>query len=566
MNKKIKKHLKIFLFLAFLSGISKASLLWDINYGINLYQKNSLKSASEYFADYIISNPNDEDGYYWLAKTYDKLKDSRSANENFKKAHEIALKKKNIEKIDFNINTQSNVEDYFDMAAMYFEAGDLKQANMYADLMLKVNPKSSSAYFVKAKIAQIEGDEQKAKDYINQAIIFNNKLIKTNLAKSLNIRQLPQMTLEMYETFALEAYFSSDIKSAIRYLRKYLDINPNNIEISNLLIDCYIKNDELFLAQNLIDSIMNLSNNIQTILYQAKIYQLRNDERLETTLLNAYKINPNNSQVLLELGNYYLKKQDYLNSKRYFEILINVDDGLYEGYFGYILSLAELKKTSEAMSLIRKISQLNNETSELDYLLAKICYADGNLLETLDYLNIAIDKAKNPNYYSFRAQVNYELKNYDDSISDLKMISKLPNSTDSTSLAEDYLIKNYLKINDLISAQMYLNKKTALDKNRIMYKYNLYVFYKLQGNEKIAEIQLENVKKAKPQTKIDYIDLSEFYLEEKKPNEAIKILDKGIKKFKNEWALYSQIAKIYTLSGKNEQAKLILEKYIQDNY
>jgi len=563
MNKKLKKYFTTFFFLMLLSGFSKASLLWDLNYGINLFQKNNFKLAQEYFIDYTKSNPNDENGYYWLAKTYSSLKDTKKANENFKKSYELITQKRNVEKIDLNIDTSNNIEDYFDMAAMYFEAGDFTQADTYADMMLKINPKSPSAYFVKAKIAQIEGNNEKAVEFINKAIIFNNKLIKTNLAKSLNVRQIPQMTLEMYEIFALEAYFSSDIKSAIRYCRKYLDINPNNIDISNLLIDCYLKNNEYALALSLIDNILVNSNNIQTLLYQAKIYESRNDERLENTLLNAYKINPNNSQTLLELGNYYLKKQDYLNSKKYFEILVNVNDALYEGYFGYIFSLIELGQNEEAMGLIRKLSSLNQETSEVDFLLAKICQNQENLDEALNYINNAISKAKNPLYYLTKAKINYELKNYYDSIDDLKIISKLPNSTNFIYEAEDYLIKNYLKVRDLISTQIYLNKKISLDKNRIIYKYNLYTFYKLQGNEKVAINQLENVKKIKPLSVQDYLDISEIYIEESKTNEAIKILDKAIKKFPKELALYTKKAKIYNHLGKKEQAKELLQKIVQ---
>ena len=310
MNKKIKKIYTIFFFLCLITGFSKASLLWGINYGIDLYRSNNFKLAKDYFIEYIKSNPNDKDGYYWLARSYFNLKDEKKANENFEKSYELLMKEKNIEKIDFKLNTSSNLEDYFDMAVMFFESGDLKEAETYADLMLKINEKSPSAYFIKAKIAQLEGDNQKAVEYINKAIIFNNKLIKTNLAKSLNIKQLPEMTLEMYEVFALEAYFSNDIASAIRYCRKYLNIKSDNVDILNMLVDLYIKNNDLGLAQILLDENQDIAN-IYTLLYQAKIYEIKNDEKLESILLSAYKINPNNQNVLLELGNFYLKKGDY---------------------------------------------------------------------------------------------------------------------------------------------------------------------------------------------------------------------------------------------------------------
>lgn len=561
MNKKIKKLLIFFFFQLFLLNASNASMLWDIGYGIKKYRSSEFKEAAKYLFEYTISNPNDKDGYYWLAKTLYALKDTKGANENFKKAYEFNAKEKNIEKIDFNIDTTSDIEDYFDMAAMYFETGDLKQSEAYADMMLKINPKSPSAYFIKAKIAQILNDEEKAKEYINKAIIFNNKLIKTNLAKSLNINKLPEMTLDMYEVFALEAYFSSDITSAIKYCKKYLDINPNSSDMSNLLIDLYIKNNELSLAQELIDKVLNTSANISTILYQAKIYEIKNDQRLENTLLSAYKINPNNPCVLLELGNYYLKNKDFNSAKKYFEILINVDDEFYEAYFGYVYSSLKTGISDQMINYIRKMISLNEKSSESEFLLAEICLQNAEFEEALQYLNSAINKAKNPKYYLEAAKINYDLKNYQESLANLNMISKLPESGKYQDEAEDLYIKNCLKIKDTVNANMYLNKKISLDKKRLMYKYNLYVIYKLQGNEKIAATQLEEVRKTKPATVQDYVDLSEIFYEEEKFDEAIKILDKGIKNFRKEFLLYSQKAKIYTLSGKKERAKETLGEF-----
>ena len=82
---------------------------------------------------------------------------------------------------------------------------------------------------------------------------------------------------------------------------------------------------------------------------------------------------------------------------------------------------------------------------------------------------------------------------------------------------------------------MLLNKKLSLDKNRIIYKYNLYDIYKLQGSEKLANEKLEEIKKSKPATIQDFIDLSEIYYEQNKIDEAIKILNKGIKKLRKSF-------------------------------
>ena len=564
--KKIKKILILFFFLIFTANVSNASLLWDINFGIAEYKKSNFKVARDYFLDYIKSNPNNEEGYYWLAKSYFGLNDNKNANVNFKKAHELTIKEKNIEKLKFDNNNVSNIEDYFDMAVMYFESRDLKNAEFYADLMLKVNPKSPSAYFIKAKIEQLQGNNEKAVEHINKAIIFNNKLIKTNLARNLNITKIPEMTLEMYEMFALEAYFSPDTTSAIRYCRRYLESNPSNKDIANMLIDLYIKNNEYALAQEMIDDIIAKKEaNIPTLLLQARIYEYTNDEKLEQVLLDAYKINPNNLKTLLELGNYYLKKQDFISAKKYFETLISVNDAYYEGYFGYIYSLCELNLTQQAVELIRKFIALNPDSSEGYYLLSKICEKNGDFIEANEFLSQAIEKAKNPHYYLKKAEISYILKNYQDSIDELKIALDLPIKQEMKEEINELLVKNYLKTNDLMNAQILLNKNNALDKSTIVYKYNLYTLYKKQGNEQRAEEQFSEVKKAKLNTIKDYIDWSEIYYDEEEFDESLKILNKGVKKFPQSHLLFSQQIKIYSLLNKKNEIKPILEK-TNNNY
>ena len=120
MNKKIK-FLTLFLSLTLSANTLQASFLWNIDFGIKKFRNNDFKEAKNYFSDYIKSNPNDKDGYWWLAKTYAKLDDVKNANENFKKSYELSSKEKNLEKINFDLTSQNSVEDYFDMETMYFE-------------------------------------------------------------------------------------------------------------------------------------------------------------------------------------------------------------------------------------------------------------------------------------------------------------------------------------------------------------------------------------------------------------------------------------------------------------
>ena len=337
----------LFIISILLLSYSKASLLFNLETGLNEYRLNNYDFAKNYFISYINNNPNDKDGYFWYAKTLEKLdikKYSPLIFENYKKAYELTLNDKNIEKITFSSAKNQNIEDYFDMSIMYFEQGNLKTSEQYADLMLKINPKSPSAYFIKAKIALVKNNKEKAKEYINQAIIFNNKYIETNLAKALEINEIPEITQQMYNIYALEAYFSGNIETAIKYLEKSKEKNPQDIDTNSLLLELYINNNDLDKAQKLSEELLKQnSKNINIKLLCAKLYKLtKQNDKIENTLLDAYKINPNNKYTLLMLGNYYLEKKDYISSKQYFEQLTNINDEMYEAYFGYIYSLIQL--------------------------------------------------------------------------------------------------------------------------------------------------------------------------------------------------------------------------------
>lgn len=543
---------------------SNASLLWNINDGIALYRKNNYNIAQDYFKSYLKNNPNDENGYYWLAKTYQKTRkdDEELSRQTFKKAYEIMLQKRNIEKIFFDIEKNTVLEDYFDIAVGYFESGKYSQAQYYADLMLKINPKSALAYFTKAKIEYTKGNKEKAKEYIEIAALYNNQIIDTNLAAMLGVLTLPETTKEVCYFNAIEKYYEGDLIGAKSHMEKYLELDSTNISMKQFLIDLAFKTNDLTSAQKQVDEIFFLNpNNIQNHINQAKIFELTYEkEKIEPILQKALKINPNNKELLFALGNYYLEISDFENAKMHFENLISIDDEFYEAYFGYVYSLIQLGDLENAIVWTRKAGLLNPDSSEVSYLLAQICSMNAQYNEALKYIQESIKKDENPNYYIESAKLNYILGKYAQSIINLEDVLKSSYPVQNLAFVQELLIKNYLKLKDVKSAKFQLEKKNKLDKNGIMYKYILYNLYKIQGNEKEALLQYNLLKKTKAITISDYIDLSEFYFEENGIKNAIKILDEGLKKYPNSSELFSQKIKLYYLANDNEKLKELTNK------
>lgn len=556
--KKAVKNLIFFLCIFCFQFCADASFLKNIEDGISLYEKGYFDNAREYFENYIINNPNDEDGYYWLAKTFSKISkdDDTLSNKNFKKAYEIILKKRNIEKAYFNSDENVNLEDYFDIATTYFEAGRYDKSDKYADLMLKIDPQSALAYFVKAKVAYTKGENEKAKEHLEHAIMHNNEIIKTNLAAMLEIKQVPDTSKDVYYYRAIEKFFEGNLKETKNNIEKYTELDNQNVEMKNFLVDLAFKTGDIALAQKTVDEVFNANpKNIQNYVNQTKIYKFNGEqEKIESILNKAAKINPNNKELLQGYANYYLDKKDYENSKKYFENLIFVDDKYYEAYFGYIYSLIQLKDFDNAVVWVRKASALNPSTSEIPYLLAQICILNAQYDEALGYINDAIKKEQNPNYYFELAKLNYILEKYPAAIINLNDAIELSDS-DAKSKEEmyEYLAKCYFKIQDIKSVKKLTTDKNKLDKNKIMYKYILYKLCKLESNEKEASFYFLQLKKAKPSTEADYINLSEFYFEEFGIDSATKFLEEGEKRFPNSASLYSQKLKLHYFADNKEK-------------
>lgn len=563
----MKKIKYIFLATMLLQNISQASLFWDCEVGIKQFRLNNFEFSKNYFENYILNKPNDKKGYFWLAKTYQKLEQSeenkQKAKEYFKKAFELAYFEKNIDKTIFSSAVSTEQEDYFDMASLYFEKGDFKKTELYADMILKINPKSASAYFIKAQIANINKNEENAKEYLNQAIILNNNFLKTKLAQKLNIYNVPELSKETCKLFINDLYYTGDIEGAIKKAIKLVSLDLNDIDSHLILANLYIENNNLFKAQEAILTAKIIDeNNIQLLLLEAEMEKIKDEKTKELkTLLKIYKINPNNQEALLKLGEYYLSEKDWQNSKKYFNELININNSLYEGYFGYVYSLIQLGEINTALSEIKNLSILNPNASDVEYLYAKIYEFNGEFNQALIYLNKAILKSENSNYFLEKAKINYILANYPQMLSDLAQAEFIQtNSSLNKKEIEELKIKAYLKLEDLSNAKIYIENTTALDKNRIIYKYNLYTLYKLQGNELKKEELSKQLRKLKPVKLIDYIDLSEFYLEEKGLDSAINLLNSAIKKYPNQKEIYLQQIRLCYQTKNFKKLKQIINK------
>ncbi len=459
----LASFLPLFLLSFLFFNEAKADLLWNIDQGIGLYQKGQYMSSLEFFNSYLNNYIDDKEGLYWLALGYKASKMEAFSKNNFKKAYEATIKKDNIENNLLQDDSKNETfEDYFDIAVMYFEKENYKEANYYADLMLKINPKSSSAYFIKAKILYVLGDTEEARENLNKAVLYDPKILETNLATVLRVFEVPRATLDFYYGFAYENYFKGEIDLSIEYTKKYLELDPNSQDMLNFLVNLYLKNNEISNAKAIVLEIEEkFPNNIENILNYAKINKKQNKE-YKSLLEKAYKINPNKEEVLYSLGEYYFDKGEFQNALKYFENLIQINSSSSKNYFAYIHTLIELKETNKALDGIRKLSKINPEASYKDFLMAKICVLNNEFENAKEYILSAIKKDKNKLYYLELAQINCLLKNYNEAIRNLDEINNVEYEILKNNLLEEKMRllyqESYLALGDLENAKKYSNE------------------------------------------------------------------------------------------------------------
>ena len=82
----------------------------------------------------------------------------------------------------------------------------------------------------------------------------------------------------------------------------------------------------------------------------------------------------------------------------------------------------------------------------------------------------------------------------------------------------------------------------------------------MQGDEKNSQMQFAQIKKIKPATPKEYIDLSDTLFEITGLESSIKTVDNAIKKFPNSYELYSQKMKLYFMADEPEKLKNTLEQ------
>lgn len=534
---------------------------WNIKNGIELVNNKKYDAAAKFFEGYLKSNPNDSDGHYYLGICYKNLNMLQKSSQHLQKSYELS---RNLEKINVSPITNyddSTEDDYLDMANMYFDSGDYKKAIQYADLMININPNSVNAFILKTKVYSKTGNQNQARVYFKKALMLDSSLVNSIWAKSLGVTKVPQYNHDYYNIKGLEYYYSADIKNAVKYFNKAIEMEGNNPAVYNNLALCYMKTNDFDNAKKALNKALRVDRNFNlTYINLAKLESLKSslenktgpNPKVEKYLNQAIKINPNNKHAYLELGNYYLQNKEYSLASKNFQNAILIDGNFFEALMGLGISYVEEGNLSDGIKVLRKASTIAKDgikNPDMLYYLAKICIANSQFNEAKGYLLDAVRQNENKNYYFELGKIYFNEQDWASSENAFKKAMELDLDFELEADLYNYFGLIEYKNFDTEKAIYMFKKAVDLEPNRAMYLYNLAQAYKSLGNNDAYAKEINAIAGLKPKTVQDFLDFSTIYFDKKNTQTAIKILDDGISKYPEERSLYEAKLKLFKTAG-----------------
>lgn len=135
---------------------------------VNDFVAGDVNISIKYYKEAIKWDENYDRAYYYLAHSYDKIGDKKSALDNFNKCIEI-------DEMDFI--------SYNDIGSIYEEQGDFELAKKYFEKSLSINPKYFRALFNMGVVYKDLGNLDKALEYYISAIEYDqNPYIYLNMS------------------------------------------------------------------------------------------------------------------------------------------------------------------------------------------------------------------------------------------------------------------------------------------------------------------------------------------------------------------------------------------------
>ncbi len=411
-----------------------------INKGTLFQQKGDYKTAIKEYESVLIMYPNDVKANLYRAQCYEKLGESKIAQDGFKKV--LALDPNNevikseminnakklmdpeqfVEYVNTNMANMNPAGVIYDYAIELHQDGKIDNAIYLYSQALKLNTKDPEIY-VNLALAQAQGNNY------DQAL-NTLKIAQTNFPKDSTVastaKNIRSMKTDKQMATAGEFYNNKDYKNAIT---NYLAVDPPTVQTMLGIATAYQElgdnNNALIYYKKALE-LKPLDSDIAY--YIACLYGEKEDyDNAKIYLGKAISFNKNNTQAIEYLNSIKeMDKSNLLNNAialyeannydeslvKFNEVLSMDKDNSYALYYrGMIYDTKE--KRTEAIADLKRAYDLNKEFTICNYLIASDYDALGKYKDAYNYyLAYANSEVQDDEYKQYAKARAEELKEY----------------------------------------------------------------------------------------------------------------------------------------------------------
>ncbi len=415
----------------------------------------------------------------------------------------------------------------------------------FSDISTSYAQSSNTALFIKAKQLSMDGNYKDAAAVL-ESMLENEK------------------SMYIYDQLIENLLNASMIDSALNTAKKASKDFPKSAKYLFIISNIYksYKNDTKT-AYEYMQQCLKLEYTTEYALNTAVLAGINGKYSTAEKMLNDLINNePSNSQYYVFRADVYSLQKKYKKAVKDLEKAIDIDNNITAR-----LMLAEIylyeKKDKKAVQILEDVAKENeNISSIIEQNIGKIYRDTGNFDKAIEVYKRLADKL----YGSSKAVILIQLGDvlnmagrYEEAGAIFEELSQLvPDNTSYYLIAGKFYeyTKNYEK------AEMLYKNALKIDPSFAQILKRLTVVYLLQDNTKDALTYINMVDEV--ERDVDYFLLkSECFTIDKKYNEAINILQEGLKSNPTNTHILSMIASLYEETGQKKEALKYIEKAIE---
>ncbi len=522
------------------------------------------KSAVINLKNVLKNTPNDGDARLLLGKVYALEGNLLGAQKEYNKALEL-----NIESSELYLLMAKN-----NLALSKFdEVISLLKEKQFS---LPENQIRSLIYIGQALLAQENATEAEA--YFNEASKIDPKSKYSMLgqalinahhddnAQALNIlAALIATDKTMPESWLLKGSIESKINeflAAADSFAEYVKLKPNSFNVKSLIAHNLIRAEKFALAQKVVDELLTVSKNHPTVnILAAQLALVNKDYSQAKELSNKVLTQTNNglAQMISGLSDYYLG-----NNEQAYYSLNAISDALPKHHkIHHVLAVLQLKLgyNDELQSTLENINGDDIESANLFANIGANLARQGDIAGANQLINRAVNAS--PDDAKLKTQQGIlKIINTDNSGElDLKAAIAIEPSLKEANVA---LALAYLKQNEIMKAAEIADAWLAIQPDNVdalLLRGNIAM--KASDNN-LARVNFKKANNNEPKNVTPLFNLAVLNYEEKKHQNAVKILDEIIAINPEYYPAYRLLISIATIENKEDELKSKLYSTIKE--